>query len=72
MDLAKVWIGVVDSVAYTALGILLLVIAYKVFAAILPFNLNKELAEDDNSAVGVFMAGVFVAVGLIIASAISG
>jgi uncharacterized membrane protein YjfL (UPF0719 family) len=36
-----------------------------------PFDLNKELAEDDNPAVGVFMAGIFVAVGLIIASAIA-
>ena len=72
MDMGKVLGGVVDSLVYTVLGILLLVISYKVFGAVVPFDLNKELAEDDNTAVGVFMAGIFIAVGLVISAAISG
>jgi len=71
MDPGRILAGVVDTLVYTVLGILMLVISYKVFGAIVPFDLNKELAEDDNPAVGVFMAGIFVAVGLIIASAIA-
>ena len=72
MDMGKVVGGVVDSLVYTVLGILILVISYKVFGAVVPFDLNKELAEDDNTAVGVFMAGIFIAVGLVISAAISG
>ena len=72
IDMSKVLSGVVDSLVYTVLGILLLVISYKVFGAVVPFDLNKELSEDDNTAVGVFMAGIFIAVGLVIAAAISG
>ncbi len=72
MDMSKVMGGVVDSLVYTVLGILLLVISYKVFGAVVPFDLNKELAEDDNTAVGVFMAGIFIAIGLVISAAISG
>ncbi len=72
MDMSRVMSGVVDSLVYTVLGILLLVISYKVFGAVVPFDLNKELAEDDNTAVGVFMAGIFIAVGLVISAAISG
>ena len=63
--------GVLESAIYTVLGLILLILSYKAFGAILPFDLNKELAEDDNPAVGVFMAGVFIAVGLIVAAAIS-
>jgi len=64
--------GLLDSAVYTVLGMLLLVVCYKLFAVVVPFDLNKELSEDDNPAVGVFMAGVFVAVGLVIAAAIGG
>jgi putative membrane protein len=72
MDLTRLLTGVLDSAIYTVLGVLLLVVAYKVVGAVVPFDLNKELSEDDNTAVGVFMAGIFIAVGLVIASAISG
>ena len=72
VEMSRVLAGVVDSLVYTVLGILLLVISYKVFGAVVPFDLNKELAEDDNTAVGVFMAGIFIAVGLVISAAIAG
>lgn len=72
VDMSRVMAGVVDSLVYTVLGILLLVISYKVFGAVVPFDLNKELSEDDNTAVGVFMAGIFIAIGLVISAAISG
>lgn len=71
-DAGRLLAGLLDSVIYSVLGLVLLVVAYKVFGAVVPFDLNKELAEDDNPAVGVFMAGVFVALGLVIAAAISG
>lgn len=72
VNTSRVVAGVVDSLVYTVLGILLLVISYKVFGAVVPFDLNKELAEDDNTAVGVFMAGIFIAIGLVISAAIGG
>ena len=71
-DMSKLLTGLLDSLIYSVLGLLLLVIAYKVFGAVVPFDLNKELSEDDNPAVGVFMAGIFIALGLVIAAAISG
>ena len=64
--------GLLDSAIYSVLGMLLLVVCYKLFSVVVPFDLNKELSEDDNPAVGVFMAGIFVALGLIISAAISG
>ena len=64
--------GLLDSAIYSVLGMLLLVVCYKLFSVVVPFDLNKELAEDDNPAVGVFMAGIFIAVGLVVAAAIGG
>lgn len=60
------------SVLYGLLGILLAVVGYKVFELILPFDVTKELSEDDNPAVGVVMAAVILGVSIIMAAAIHG
>ena len=62
--------GALETVIYSILGIIVLVAGYKILCWIVPFDLNKELSEDDNPAVGVFVAGLFIALGLIIAAAI--
>ena len=70
LDWSKLFQGFIESIVYSILGVIVLIVAYKVIGWIVPFDLNKELSEDDNPAVGVFMAGIFVAIGLVIASAI--
>ncbi len=39
---------------------------------VMPFDLNKELAEDQNTAVGVLVGSVMLGLALIIASAMHG
>lgn len=62
----------VASAVYAALGLIVFAIAWKVAEKLLPFNLIKELTEDDNLAVGIVMAAVILGLALIIASAIHG
>ena len=62
----------VASAVYAALGLIVFAIAWKVAEKLLPFNLIKELTEDDNVAVGIVMAVVILGLALIIASAIHG
>lgn len=62
----------VASAVYAALGLIVFAIAWKVAEKLLPFNLIKELTEDDNVAVGIVMAAVILGLALIIASAIHG
>jgi len=62
--------GIVGSLIYTILGIIFLVVGYKVLGAVTPFDLNKEIAEDDNVAAGVLVAGMMIGLGIIIAAAI--
>lgn len=60
------------SVLYGFLGILLAIVGYKAFELILPFDVTKELSEDDNPAVGVLMGAVVLGVCIIMAAAIHG
>lgn len=70
MDLQ--WKYLVLSLIYSAVGIAIFMIAYKVIELVMPFNLNKELAEDQNTAVGVLVGSVMLGLALIIASAMHG
>ena len=63
--------GILDTVVYSALGIVVLMAGYKIFDWVTPFSLNKEIAEDNNVAAGVAVAGIMVALGLIVAAAIA-
>jgi putative membrane protein len=65
------WDLVLASI-FTAFGLLIFGVAYMVIEKLAPFNLRKELTEDDNVAVGAMLGGVFIGIGLIIAAAISG
>jgi len=58
--------GVVETVLYGFLGILLAVVGYKVFDMITPFDLAKELAEDQNVAVAIVVGAIVIGVSLII------
>lgn len=60
------------SVIYGLLGLAFAILGYKVFELVLPFDVNKELSEDDNPAVGILMAAVVLGVSVIMAAAIHG
>jgi putative membrane protein len=60
------------TVVYAALGLIIFAIAFRVAQKLLPFDLIKELTEDDNVAVGVVMAAVILGLAIIVASAIHG
>jgi uncharacterized membrane protein YjfL (UPF0719 family) len=62
---------VIATVVYAAIGIVIFVVAYKVIEKLLPFSLNKELSEDDNTAVGVLMGSVMIGLAIIIAASIA-
>jgi uncharacterized membrane protein YjfL (UPF0719 family) len=63
---------ILATLVYSAIGIVIFIVAYRVAEKLLPFDLDKELAEDQNTAVGVLMGSVMIGLALIIASAIHG
>ena len=63
---------ILSSVLYSAIGILIFIVAFKVMSRILPFDVSKELSEDQNTAVGVLLGAIMLGLAIIIASAIHG
>jgi putative membrane protein len=62
--------NILASIGYSAVGIVIFIVAYKVMERILPFNMDKELAEDQNTAVGILLGSVMIGLAIIIAASI--
>ena len=60
----------IAAVVFALLGVILFVVGFIIFDKITPGILWKELLEDQNTALGVLMAGVAIAIAIIIAAAI--
>lgn len=63
--------GIVLAVVYGLLGILLIMLGFKVFDWITPkIDIQRELAEKQNIAVGIVCGSVLLAICIIVAVAI--
>lgn len=63
--------NIVAAVVFSAIGLLLFVLGFMVFDKLTPGSLWKELLEDQNSALAILMAGVAIALAIIIAAAVA-
>ena len=66
---AELPLGLAAALIYSVLGIIVLMIGFKVFDWITPFSLDQEIEEKNNTAAGVIVAGIMIALGLIVAAA---
>ncbi len=62
--------GLFLSIVYGLVGIILLMIGYKIFEWITPFSVNDALSKDQNRAVGIVVGGILLGVALIVSSAL--
>lgn len=62
--------NVAAAAIFALLGIVLFVIGFMIFDRITPGSLWKELLEDQNTALGVLMGCVAIAIAIIIAAAV--
>ena len=60
------------TLTYSAIGIVIFGVAYKIAEKLLPFDLTHELSVDDNPAVGILMGSIMIGLAIIIAAAIHG
>lgn len=54
---------------FSIVGLIILMVGYKVFDMATPYDLNRQIAEENNTAAGIAVAGVLVSLGLIVAAA---
>ncbi len=57
---------------FGALGIVLFLVALKLIVKLSPFSIEKEIAEDQNVALGIVMASMFIGLAIVVGCAIVG
>lgn len=57
------------SLAFGIVGIIILILGYKLFDKLIPADFNKEL-EKGNIAVAIFLAGALVALAIIVSQVV--
>ncbi len=62
----------IETAVFAAIGLAVFGIAFWLIVKIAPFSVKKEIADDQNTALAIIIAGVLIGISLIIAAAISG
>ena len=60
----------ISTVLYGLLGILLCVVGYFAFDRIAGLDIQRELVEDQNTAIGIMLAGAFVGIAIVVAAVV--
>lgn len=63
------WTQILETLLYGGLGIVLMLASMYVFDLIVPYDFNRELKEK-NVAAGFLIAGIFIAIAIIIRTVI--
>ncbi len=61
---------IVDSIIYSIVGTVVLVLAFWLIEKILPFSMQKEIEVDHNVSLGIILGAFIIGLSLIISSAI--
>jgi len=62
--------ALVGTLVYSVIGVLILCITFFVVDKLTPYDLWKELIEHRNQALATVVAGMFVAIAIIVAAAV--
>ncbi len=60
------------TMVYAIVGIVVFIIVFWLVDRITPFNINKEIEEDQNIAVAIVVAGFLIGIAIIMAASIAG
>jgi uncharacterized membrane protein YjfL (UPF0719 family) len=63
---------IAGTVLYALIGVVVLCVSFVIIDKMTPYDLWKGLVEEKNMALAIAVAGMFIALGLIIAAAIHG
>lgn len=63
------WMEILYSILYAGLGLILMLVSMFLFDLTVPYDFNKELKEK-NVAAGFIIAGIFIAIAIIIRTVI--
>ncbi len=64
--------GLVSSVVFSGVGLAVFVVGFFIIRLILPYDVHKEIEEDQNTALGIVIGAFILGLALIIAASIHG
>lgn len=62
--------GILGTILYSAIGMIMAIVAYRIIDIIIPGKISQQITEDKNLAVGVVVAAFMLGICIIIAAAI--
>lgn len=62
--------GILSTIVFTTLGIVIMVVALVIINVLFRLNMHHELVEENNTAYGIMIGGVSIAIALIVAGTI--
>ncbi len=71
MDWGLILRGIIDTVIYSLLGVILMAIGFLLINLFTPFSVKKEIEDDQNVSLGIIIAAVIIGISIIVASVIS-
>ncbi len=60
------------TIVYTALGMAVFAVGFWIFNKLMPFSVQKEIEDDQNTALGIIIGSVIIGLAIIIAAAMTG
>lgn len=63
---------VIQCLIFSAIGLGMFGAAFMMFERLIKVSIKKEIVEDQNTSLGIAMAGMMIAMAIIVAAAISG
>ena len=64
--------ALVTTIIFVVIGLIAFAAAYFIFDKLTPFSVRKEIEEDHNTALGIVIGAIMIAIAIIIAAAIQG
>ena len=61
---------ILGTLVYSGIGIVVFAVAFFIIVKIAPFSVRKEIAQDQNVALGILIGAVIIGLSIIISAAI--
>lgn len=71
MDWSHLLYGLVDTVIYSLVGIIMMAVGFLIINFFTPFSVKKEIEDDQNTSLGIIIGAVIIGISIIVASVIS-
>jgi putative membrane protein len=72
LSIASLVRGVVSSLVYSTVGLVMFALAFFIINKAVPFSLRKEIEDDQNTSLGIVIAAVILGIAMIVSAAVHG